>query len=72
MISDGTHFGVKMDLNRKLLLEQEGKKLSKLFFVEKHNNKLPIWKIKIPSQIPSWKESASIKLKHFFAKNYQN
>ena len=44
------------------------KKTFKNFFVEKHNNKLPIWKIKIPSQIPSQKGSASIKLKHFFAK----
>ena len=42
------------------------------FFVEKHMNKLPIWKITIPGQIPSWKESATIKLKHFFAKNGQN
>ena len=59
MISGGTHFGVKMDINRKSLLEQDGKKAFKTFFVEKHKNKLPLWKIKIPSQIPSWKESAS-------------
>ena len=35
-------------------------------------NKLPMWKIEIPGQIPSWKESATIKLKHFFAKDCQN
>lgn len=48
------------------------KRFQNTFFVEKHMNKLPIWKIKIPGQIPSWKESATIKLKHFFAKNCQN
>ena len=31
-----------------------------------------MWKNTIPGQIPSWKESATIKLKHFFAKNCQN
>ena len=56
MISDGTNSGDKMDVNRKSLLEQDGKKVySKQFFVEKHMNKLPMWKIGIPGQIPSWK-----------------
>ena len=48
------------------------KRFQNTFFVEKHMNKLPIWKIILPGQIPSWKESATIKLKHFFAKNCQN
>ena len=39
MISDGTNSGDKMDVNRKSLLEQDGKKVSKQFFVEKHMNK---------------------------------
>ena len=38
------------------------------FFVEKHMDNMPMWKNTIPGQIPSWKESATIKLKHFFAK----
>ena len=35
-------------------------------------NKLPMWKVTIPGQKPFWKESATIKLKQFFAKNCQN
>ena len=31
-----------------------------------------MWKNTIPGQIPSWKEGANIKLKHFFAKNCRN
>ena len=43
MISDGTNSGDKMDINRKSLLEQDGKKVSKHFsVVEKHTNKLPM------------------------------
>lgn len=49
-----------------------GKRLQNTFFVEKHMNKLPMWKITILGQIPSRKESATKKLKHFFAKNCQN
>ena len=48
------------------------KRFQNSFFVEKHMNKLPMWKITIPGQKPSWKESATIKLKQFFAKNCQN
>ena len=35
MISDGTNSGDKMDVNRKSLLEQDGKKVSKHFFCRK-------------------------------------
>ena len=36
-ISDGANSGDKMDINRQSLLEQDGKKVSNTFFVEKHN-----------------------------------
>ena len=48
------------------------KRFQNTFFVERHMNKLPKWKNTIPGEIPVCKESANIKLKHFFAKNCQN
>ena len=44
------------------------KRFQNSFFVEKHMNKLPMWKITIPGQKPTWNECATIKLKQFFAK----
>ena len=44
------------------------KRFQNTFFVEKHLNKLPMWKVTIPGQKPSWKESATIKMKQFLLK----
>ena len=54
-----------MDVNKKTTARARCKKGLNTFFVEKHMNKLPMWKITIPGQIPSWKEIPTIKLKSF-------